>query len=208
MEATYGFLLLAGLSLALFYSSGQLQPRALVAVLAWVLVVSAFALSGLFSDDPRRFIGVMAGLFAGTGLLIWYAPQRPVAQGWFLALHSLRMGVEWVLHELYGQGLVPRLMTWDGWNFDIAIGITAALLGLVHLVRKKPLPALAWKIWNLTGLAFLLWIVAIAIFSAPLPLQQLAFDQPNVAVLSFPFCLLPALVVPLVFLAHWRALRS
>jgi hypothetical protein len=99
-------------------------------------------------------------------------------------------------------------MTWDGWNFDIAIGITAALLGLVHLVRKKPLPALAWKIWNLTGLAFLVWIVAIAILSAPLPLQQLAFDQPNVAVLSFPFCLLPALVVPLVFLAHWRALRS
>jgi hypothetical protein len=147
-------------------------------------------------------------LFLGTGLLLRYSSGAPVVQGWFLALHSLRVAVEWVLHSVYQQGLVPVGMTWDGWNFDVFFGLSALGLGLLQLVRRQPLPPRIWKIWNGIGLLFLAWIVGMAVLSAPLPVQQLAFDQPNVAVLRFPYCLLPALVVPLVFLAHWRALQS
>ena len=38
-------------------------------------------------------------------------------------------------------------------------------------------------------------------------LQQFAFSQPNIAILYFPFSLLPACVVPLVALAHLVAIR-
>jgi hypothetical protein len=45
-------------------------------------------------------------------------------------------------------------------------------------------------------------IVTIAILSAPLPFQQMGFDQPNVGVFLFPFIWLPALIVPLVLFSH------
>lgn len=50
-------------------------------------------------------------------------------------------------------------------------------------------------------------IVSIAILSAPFPFQQLAFEQPNVAVLRFPYILLPSVIVPLVYLSHFITLK-
>jgi hypothetical protein len=43
---------------------------------------------------------------------------------------------------------------------------------------------------------------------APSPVQRLAFEQPNVALLHFSFGWLPAVLVPLVLLAHVAALRQ
>jgi hypothetical protein len=45
-------------------------------------------------------------------------------------------------------------------------------------------------------------IVLTAILSAPLPIQQLAFEQPNIAVLYFPFTFLPGFIVPIVLFSH------
>jgi len=45
-------------------------------------------------------------------------------------------------------------------------------------------------------------IVLTAILSAPLPIQQLAFEQPNIAVMYFPFVYLPGFIVPIVLFSH------
>ncbi|MEO8588376.1 MAG: hypothetical protein ABI432_03330 [Flavobacteriales bacterium] len=62
--------------------------------------------------------------------------------------------------------------------------------------------------WNIACIGLLVNIVARAVLSAPFPFQQLAFDQPNIAVLYFPFVWLPCCVVPLVLLAHLATLRK
>jgi hypothetical protein len=62
--------------------------------------------------------------------------------------------------------------------------------------------------WNLLCLGLLINIVTLAVLSAPFPFQQLAFDQPNIAVLFFPFIWLPAFVVPAVLFAHLVCLRQ
>jgi hypothetical protein len=61
--------------------------------------------------------------------------------------------------------------------------------------------------WHLAALGLLLTIVVLALLSAPTPLQQLAFEQPNVAVMQFPFVWLPVFVVPVVAFTHVVALR-
>lgn len=43
--------------------------------------------------------------------------------------------------------------------------------------------------------------------AAPTVVQQFAFDQPNVAILHFPFIALPGCLVPLVALSHLAAIR-
>jgi hypothetical protein len=51
-------------------------------------------------------------------------------------------------------------------------------------------------------------IVVNAALSAPVPFQQFAFDQPNIAVLYFPFVWLPGFIVPLVLFAHLAAIQK
>ncbi|MBK9635957.1 MAG: hypothetical protein IPO64_16130 [Bacteroidetes bacterium] len=99
-------------------------------------------------------------------------------------------------------------MTFKGWNFDILMGISAVFLLLYLLLTKRKLSRAFILIWNLLGLLLLVNIVIIGILSAPLPIQQLAFDQPNIAVLQFPFIFLPALLVPLVFLSHILTIKK
>ncbi|HLL95226.1 MAG TPA: hypothetical protein VK404_09645, partial [Spirosoma sp.] len=44
-----------------------------------------------------------------------------------------------------------------------------------------------------------------AALAAPTPFQQIAFEQPNIGILYFPFVWLPSVVVPLVLMAHVSA---
>ncbi|MCF0069225.1 hypothetical protein LZD49_01995 [Dyadobacter sp. CY261] len=119
-------------------------------------------------------------------------------------LHMVRIAVELVLLGLFLTGEVPKLMTFEGSNPDILSGITAPLVWWGY--RKGILGNKALLLWNFACLGLLLNIVIRAILSAPLPFQQFAFDQPNVALLKAPFVLLPAFVVPAVMFAHVAAI--
>jgi hypothetical protein len=99
-------------------------------------------------------------------------------------------------------------MTFQGYNFDILIGLSAVAILLYGSVTHNPLSKSFVLIWNLTGLLFLTIIVVMAILSSPLPIQQFAFQQPNVAVLKFPYVFLPAYIVPIVYLSHLLTIDS
>lgn len=114
---------------------------------------------------------------------------------------AIRFPVEIVLLWLFIYGAIPELMTFEGRNFDILMGITAPLVAFVCFTRKIASLKLA-LIWNFIGLALLFNIVINAILAAPTPLQQFAFDQPNIAVAHFPFIWLGVFVVPVVYIAH------
>ncbi|MEP6677579.1 MAG: hypothetical protein ABJA78_20630, partial [Ferruginibacter sp.] len=122
-----------------------------------------------------------------------------------LLLHSLRIFVETVLLLLYIHKVVPQIMTFEGRNLDILSGISALI---IFFLFKKANNRLFLLIWNFAGLALLINIVVIAILSAPFPFQQFGFDQPNIAILNFPFVWLPSVVVPLVLLSHLAAIRQ
>jgi hypothetical protein len=98
-------------------------------------------------------------------------------------------------------------MTFEGRDFDIVSGITAPVIYYFVFV-KKTLSKKILLAWNFICLALLLNIVLNAVLSVPTAFQQFAFDQPNIAILYFPFNLLPAVVVPLVLLSHLVAIRK
>jgi len=47
-----------------------------------------------------------------------------------------------------------------------------------------------------------------ALFSAPSPIQKFAFDQPNIAILNFPFSWLPTFIVPIILFGHLTSIRQ
>ena len=120
-------------------------------------------------------------------------------------LHVIRIPVELVLLWLFQAGQVPQLMTFEGRNYDILSGLTAPVVFWLAF-RGGKANRLLLIIWNFLALGLLINIVVNAILSFPFPFQQFAFEQPNRAVLYFPFVWLPSVIVPIVLFSHLASL--
>jgi type IV secretory pathway TrbD component len=94
---------------------------------------------------------------------------------------------------------MPLQMTYTGRNFDIVTGVSALVLGLVML--KWNVPRVVVWIWNVTGLALLINIVAVAMLSSPL-FQFFGSDHLNTFVAYPPYVLLPAVMVLAAWAGH------
>lgn len=122
-------------------------------------------------------------------------------------LNIVRIPVELILFWLFLNKTVPELMTFEGRNFDIIAGITAPFIAYFGLTKAK-LNRQIILIWNFICLGLLINIVVNALFSAPSPIQKFAFDQPNIAILNFPFSWLPTCIVPIVLFGHLTSIRQ
>ncbi len=208
---TFTFVIITLLSLLFFYLATGSDKRVLTICLLWISLIITLAILGFFeniSTTPPRFLMVLVGDFMFVILLLKSLKSAKINAKLLLLVHTLRLPVEIGLYQLFLQKQIPKVMTFEGLNFDIVMGISAILLfGYLHFSQKS-INKIFYLVWNVAGLFFLTTIVVIAIISAPLPIQLLGFEQPNVAVLKFPFILLPAFIVPVVFLSHILMIRS
>lgn len=197
--------------LFLFWLGTGKHKHVMVFFLLWIAIVMALSYIGFFTNTrslPPRMLFVL--LPSVLYVIYFYRKLKPGAlkQKYLVAIHAMRIPVELMLYRLYSEGRIPKIMTFEGWNFDILMGITALLLLLHSLIFKQQLQAIFFRIWNVAGLLFLSVIVITALVSAPSPIQLLAFEQPNIAILQFPYTLLPAVIVPLVLLSHLLCLKK
>lgn len=205
------FILTTLLSLVLFYNGTGRDKRVFYVSLCWLLATGVAAYAGFFlNTDARPPMAVFVIIPAILLCIFFYRIINKSAVGTktLLIVHALRVPVELVLYQLYLRKQVPIFMTFKGWNYDIVVGISAILILGYLLLMKDRISRGFMLVWNITGIVFLGIIVSIAALSAPLPFQQLAFDQPNTAVLRFPFVWLPAYVVPVVLLSHLLLMRK
>jgi len=208
------FILTTLLSLFFFYKAANDSKITLLILSGWLIVQGSIASTGFYIETytlPPRFLLLIGPPLLFIGILFSTARGRKYIDGLNLKtltlLHVVRIPVEIVLLWLYMAGKVPQLMTFEGRNFDILSGITAPLIWYFGFVTKKISPSLI-LLWNVICLGLLLNIVVNAVLSAPFAFQQFAFDQPNVAVLFFPFIWLPCVIVPLVLFSHLVAIRK
>jgi hypothetical protein len=202
------------LTVGLFYKATNNSKVTLLIFLSWLALQTFIGLSGFYSVTdtiPPRFlllvlppILLILGLFA-TSKGRQYIDSLDTKT--LTILHIVRIPVEIVLFWLFVNKTVPELMTFEGRNFDILSGLTAPIIFYFGFIRKQ-LNKKIILIWNFICLGLLINIVVNAILSAPFPFQKFAFDQPNIAVLYFPFNWLPSCVVPLVLLSHLATIRQ
>lgn len=178
--------------------------KELIIFLLWNIVIGYLSNSGFFKNTesiPPRMLLVIAPAVLFVFLCYCKRQETIINQGFHLALHSLRLPVELMLHLMFLQNLLPRVMTYEGWNVDIVIGISAIVLLALRIFGIKSSRKFFYY-WNLLGIVTLLIVVSIAILSAPSPVQIVSKLHPNIAVLQFPYTLLPSLIVPLAFASH------
>jgi hypothetical protein len=123
-----------------------------------------------------------------------------------VAYQVFRVPVEWVLHDLYSQGVIPIQMTYAGRNFDIVTGVLAAVLGLWLWTGHRA----GWLVaaWNVMGLALLVNIVTIAVLSSPVPFRYFMSDPPNLLPSTFPYVWLPSFLVQAALFGHLLVFKA
>jgi hypothetical protein len=113
--------------------------------------------------------------------------------------------VEWVLHRLALEGVVPVEMSWAGRNFDVVSGLTGLVLGLA-LLRGGRIPRDVVLGWNVLSLGLLANIVAVAVLATP------AFHRfagpPNLLPAAFPWIWLPSFLVQVALGSHLLVFRQ
>lgn len=185
-------------------------------LIIWLVIQSVLTLKDVYQPDttsiPPKIVlfGVLPGILT---IIILFATRKgrqftdslPLVN--ITWLHTVRIPVELVLWWLFLHKTIPQLMTFEGRNFDILAGITAPFIAYFGLTKGK-LSRQIILVWNFVCLALLLNIVVNAFLSTPSPLQQFAFDQPNIAIFNFPFSWLPAFIVPVVLFAQLASIRQ
>lgn len=201
------FILACLLTIGLFYYANGKPVRLTLLIVIWSIVQSILAYTGFYQltdATPPRFglVILPATILIIYGLLPrqrkWISKKRDTKISTFL--HIVRLPVEIVLFGLFTHNMIPGLMTFGGRNYDILMGITAPIVGMLFLKKKIGKPFLL--VWNSVGLALVLFILFNGILSAELPFQQFGFEQPNRGINYFPFVLLPATIVPIVIWTH------
>ena len=212
LSLAFGFT--TALAVWLLHRAAHRSGRTLLVLLAWLLAQAAVARTGFYTVTggvPPRFALLVGPPLLVLLLLFSTAAGRRYLDGLRLGtltlLHVVRVPVEFVLFALFLHGAVPRLMTFEGRNWDILAGLSAPVVWLLAF-RTRQLGRRGLLLWNLLGVVSLFNIVGNAVLSVPSPFQRFAFDQPNVAILHFPFVWLPGCVVPVVLLAHLVAIRQ
>jgi hypothetical protein len=190
-----------------------LPAKILVALTAfWLLFQAVAALGGFYQVTdvlpPRIFLlGAFPAILLIIAYFIFFRARfiEPLPLKVLTWLHVIRIPVELSLLWLFQNALVPRAMTFEGRNFDILSGLTAPVVAwLAFRGGKVNRPLLI--VWNVLALGLLVNIVTIAVLAFPSPIQRIAFEQPNFAIMYFPFNWLPSVVVPIVLFSHLAAL--
>ena len=207
------FLLTTLLALLLFGKAVRGSKAAIAGSIVWMCIQSAVALSGFYlvtnTLPPHFLVAVAPPLLFIVGLFLIAAGRRfldGMDLKWCVLFHTIRIFVELNLYWLFLYKQVPALMTFEAGNLDILVGLTAPLIWWAfsrgHVGKRGLL------IWNSICLLSVLNAFARAMLSAPFRFQRFAFDQPTVAILSFPFILLPAFIVPAAIFCHLAVFRK
>ena len=181
----------------------KIANRTILALSAWSVLVCVLASTGFYLDfeaKPPRFVLVVFPILVAS-IFILFKYTEVVKKLDILKLthlNMIRVPVEIFIFIWFTYGLVPQDMTFEGRNYDILSGLTAPIVAYFiakHGVKEHVKMVYAW---NILTFLLIINIVVTAILSLPSNFQVFGLEQPNIAVINFPFVLLPAVIVPIV----------
>ena len=214
LNVSISFMFVALITVWALYEATNRSRTLLIIAAVWLVLQTILGLSGFYTVTntiPPRFALLGLPPLVLIIAVLATAKGRKFVDSLNLKkltfLHTIRILVEMMLLNLSIHKLVPQLMTFEGRNFDIISGVTAPFMFYLVFV-KRVFGRKVLLVWNIICLGLLLNIVINAVLSLPSAFQQFAFDQPNVAVLYFPFVWLPCCIVPIVLFAHLAAIRQ
>ena len=185
--------------------------RAGAGVALWLAAMAAVALSGLlgrFDLRPPPMVIWFASMIVMTLALAWspfgkrFADKLPFVA--LIGFQAFRLPLELVMHRAVAAGIMPNVMSFTGYNFDIVTGATALPLALY--AWRRPLPRWLIALWNVTGQILLFVVAAVALAASPI-FRAFGDAELNVWVTQFPYVWIAVMVAAALF-GHVVTLRK
>ncbi len=183
-------------------------------LLCWLGILGTLSFTGFFNDfdsiPPKIFLAVLPTVILTITLVLSKSFFRLLAQippAWLVYIQSFRIIVEIVLWLGLLGGFVPFQMTFEGFNLDIVLGITALMAGYVFFARGR-FRRMETFIWNIFGIVLLINIVFISVVSTP-SIFRIFFNEPaNTFIAYFPFIWIPGFIVPFALAMHLFSIKQ
>lgn len=210
-DAGLAALLIGGLA---YVARAERRPAVLwiggTAVLLWLALLFGLARAEFFETTPDTGLpprigpAIVIPTLLGCSLLAFASVRRLIGR---VPLHWL-VGVQ--LYRVVGglfliawlQGDVPAEFALPAGIGDVAVGLLAPFVALM-LVRRgieRAWPAVVG--WCALGIADLVLAITLGFLTAPSAFQQLALDEPNAAITSYPLVLVATFGVPVSIVLH------
>ncbi|NUN15044.1 MAG: hypothetical protein HUU55_15550 [Myxococcales bacterium] len=189
----------------------MLWPR--IGLAGWFLLTGFLAMRGIFSDfqsTPPKIALVVAPALVGTlllGLGHWFRETYDHCNPRVIVgLQSFRIVMEIILYLLFLNNSLPKLLTFEGRNFDMIVGLSAPIV--TRLWMKPGYEKWGWVfVWNMAGLALVINVATHGILAAPTSFQVFDTSPPNTVIADFPYIWLPTFVVPMAIFLHIVSIR-
>ena len=180
----------------------------------WLSFLALMSFSGFFYDTdnlPSRVIWAVLPPIVLTIFLLFSKffneILKEIPLSWMIYIQGFRIPLELMLWLGYLGGFIPFQMTFEGFNYDILVGITALLAGFTFFYRGRYLRSEA-IIWNISGLTLLFNLVLIAVLSAPSSFRVFMNEPANIFVAHFPFIWIPGFILPFALAIHLFSLKQ
>jgi hypothetical protein len=183
-------------------------------LLGWLAAAITLVALGVYhigaSDLPTIQYGILLPILVGA-LLIWRSETTKhiiaaVPQQWLVGVQLYRaLGVIFLI--LYATGKLPGQFAWPAGLGDIAIGLSAPLVGLAY--ARAPHKAAGLVVaWNMLGILDLIVAVGTAFMTAPSRFVSLEVQPTSDLMTVLPMALIPVYLVPLSIVLHLASLTK
>ena len=156
----------------------------------------------LFALLPPTLISIYLACSPTFAKILAHVPPTTLIQ-----IQSFRIPMEIMLWLGFIGGFVPFQMTFQGFNMDIIVGITALFAGVAFFGKNRVLRPES-IIWNIFGIFLLLNILFIATISTPSPFQIFKNEPANTFIAEVPFIWIPGFIVPYALAMHFFSLKQ
>lgn len=159
------FVTVVALTVWLFLRAVPNPRRATIVLALWFALQGMFSLAGFYAmagagagAPPRLALAVappalaIVALLATRGGRAWLDGLRLDR---LTLMHTIRVAVELILLGLYRHGAVPKLMTFEGANWDLFSGVSAPVVWWLAF-RTRRMGRHALLAWNVVCLALVL----------------------------------------------------
>ena len=184
------------------------RARVGVGLAIWLGVLAVLAGQGYFLDfqsmPPRLTLAGLLPLVAGLLMLPTHGTRHFLAvtpPERLIYLQSFRIVMEIILWALAVQGRAPKLMTFEGRNIDILVGLTAIPIGWM-VVERRAWPVWVAAAWNVVGILILANVVIHAQLALPTPFRAFVTEPSTAFLATFPYIWLVGFLVPFAFWLH------
>lgn len=178
-------------------------------LLLWQVYLYIMAESGILADfslPPRLPLLIIIPLFTFSGVFIYRNRTKNWVQhippSWLVYFQSFRIVVEILLYWSMTYGILPALVTFEGYNFDIVFGALALIIGFL-VFAKKLLPLKSIIYWNYLGLFVLATVIFVFVSGTYFP----GFYGKTESILTprfleYPYILLAGFLMPSAVFIH------